>query len=55
MIKTILVIWLILGVASAIIGSNKGRSGCVWLLVGLILGPIGLILVLLAPRTRPPV
>jgi len=53
-LTTILLIWLLFGVAAAIIGNNKGRSGCVWLLVGLLLGPIGLILVLLAPRTKPP-
>ena len=36
--------WLGIAVATAIIASNQGRSGGGWLLLGLILGPIALIL-----------
>jgi hypothetical protein len=44
--------WLISAVVGAIIGSTKGRptAGGVW---GLLLGPIGWIVILIAPDTRP--
>lgn len=40
----LLVIWLIFGVAAAIIASNRGASGFLWLCLGIALGPIGLLL-----------
>lgn len=39
-----LVLWLICGIISAVVASNKGRSGCGWFAVGLLLGPLGIIL-----------
>ena len=36
--------WLLFGVVSAVVASNKGRSGCAWFGLGVLLGPIGLIL-----------
>jgi hypothetical protein len=36
-----LVIWLIFGVCAAVVASNRGESGCLWFLVGVMLGPIG--------------
>lgn len=41
-------IWLACGVIAGIIGSQKGE-GCSGFLVGLILGPIGIITGLLSP------
>ncbi|MCA9910356.1 MAG: zinc ribbon domain-containing protein [Anaerolineae bacterium] len=43
-------VWLLFGIATAIIASNKGLNGCGWLIVGVLLGPIGLILVLVVSR-----
>ena len=37
-------LWAMFGVAAAIVGSNRGGSGGNWFLVGLLLGPIGLVL-----------
>ena len=38
------VIWLLSGVVSAVVATNKGRSGCGWFVLGFLLGPVGLIL-----------
>ena len=47
-----LVVWLLFGIISAVVASNKGRSGCGWFLLGLLLGPFGLILVLVLPKDQ---
>jgi hypothetical protein len=47
-----LFIWLVCGVISAIIGSNKGRDGCGWFLVGVLLGPFGIILALVVSKNE---
>src|SRR5574340_1276946 len=39
-------VWLVCGIITAAIGSNKGRSGCGWFIVGILLGPLGIILAL---------
>ncbi len=36
-----LVIWLLFGVAAAVVGSNRGESGIAWFFGGVLLGPIG--------------
>jgi hypothetical protein len=36
--------WLAFGIVSAIVARNKGRSGCAWFFLGVLLGPFGLIL-----------
>lgn len=41
--------WIIMGVIVALIGASKGRSGCGWFLYGLLLWPVALVHVLLAP------
>lgn len=41
-----LVIWFLFGVVSAVVMSNKGRSGCGGFALGFLLGPIGLIIAL---------
>ena len=35
-------IWLLSGIVSAMVATNKGRSGCSWFLLGFLLGPVGL-------------
>jgi hypothetical protein len=47
---TILLIWLLFGIISAVVASNKGRSGCGWFILGVLLGPFGFILALVASR-----
>ena len=42
-----LVIWIAFGVIGAMIMSGKGRSGCGGFALGVVLGPIGLIMALL--------
>ena len=47
-----LFIWLIFGVISAIIASNKGRGGCGWFIIGVLLGPLGIILALVVSKNE---
>jgi len=42
------IFWVLCGVASAIIGGNKGRSAFGWLLFGCLVGPFGILLALMA-------
>ncbi|MCK4304246.1 MAG: hypothetical protein KAY24_08395 [Candidatus Eisenbacteria sp.] len=42
-----LVLWLLFGIAAAAIASSKGRSGCAWFAMGVLLGPFGLLVALL--------
>lgn len=44
----LLVIWLLFGIASGIVASNRGRSGCGWFLLGVLLGPFGLLFAFLS-------
>lgn len=44
-----LLVWVLCGFAAAMIYSNKGRSGATAFLVGIFLGPIGVLLALLTP------
>src|SRR5690606_10521883 len=41
-----LFIWIICGIICAVIAGNKGRDGCAWLFGGVLLGPIGIVLIL---------
>src|SRR6266508_4503471 len=47
--------WLLFGVVSAVVASKKGRGGCAWFAVGVLLGPFGLILAFVASPKREPV
>lgn len=38
-----LVVWAICGIISAIIASNKGRSGTGWFFIGVLFGPLGIV------------
>jgi hypothetical protein len=46
------VIWLLFGIVSAMIASNKGRSGCGFFVLGILLGPFGILFALAARRDR---
>lgn len=46
------ILWILLGVATAIVASNKGRSGCAWFAVGVLTGPIGLLIALVVAEDR---
>lgn len=45
-----LVLWILCGVAGMIILQNKGRGGCAGFLLGLLLGPIGIVIALVMGR-----
>lgn len=40
-------IWCLFGFVAAIIASTKGRSGCGWFLLGILLGPFALVIAFL--------
>lgn len=44
----LLLIWLLFGIAAAIVASQKGRSGCGFFALGILLGPFGLLFAFLA-------
>ena len=37
--------WLICGIGAAAIARSKGRSGCWWFFIGILIGPIALLIV----------
>ena len=41
--------WLFCAIVSAVLASNKGRSGAGWFFLGLIVGPFGFIVAALPP------
>jgi hypothetical protein len=41
---TFIVIWICLGIVGAMIASSKGNSGCGGFILGVLLGPIGLLI-----------
>lgn len=54
--ELLLILWLIMGVVSGVIASNKGRSGLGFGLLGVFFGPIGIIAAaLVSPITPLPV
>jgi ABC-type sulfate transport system permease subunit len=44
-------LWLVFGVLGAWIATTKGRGGCFWFLMCSFLGPIGLVIAAVVPRT----
>lgn len=48
--EILLIIWVLFGVASAVVMSNKGRSGCGGFALGFLLGPLGLIIALVLQK-----
>ena len=50
-----IIVWLLFGVISAVVATNKGRSGRGWFALGVLLGPFGFILALVVSPNRPAV
>jgi hypothetical protein len=50
----LIVIWFWFGIISAIIAYNKGRSIYPWFALGVLLGPIGLILAMVVSKKKKP-
>jgi hypothetical protein len=48
----LVLIWLLFGIACAMVASNKGRSSGGWFVLGILLGPFGLLFVLIASDLR---
>lgn len=48
----ILFVWIICGVICTVIANNKGRSGLGWFLIGMLLGPFGIILALVVGKNE---
>ena len=46
---TIVIIWFFCAIISAIIASNKGRSGFGWFFLGLLIGPFAFAVAILPP------
>ena len=46
--------WLLFGLVSAVVARKKGRSGCAWFFLGVLLGPFGLLLAYAVPSEREP-
>jgi len=49
----VILIWILFGVVSAVVATNKGRSGCGWFALGVLLGPFGFILSLVVRKNQP--
>jgi hypothetical protein len=43
------IIWIAIGFVAALIARNKGNNSCLGMIVGLLLGPIGLLIVFFLP------
>lgn len=50
MIEVLLAIWIVTAVAAAIIANSKGRSGCGWLILSALFGPLALLAVAMTSR-----
>jgi hypothetical protein len=48
----ILIVWILFGVITAVVATNKGRSGAGWFLLGILFGPLGLVLSLVVPKNQ---
>jgi hypothetical protein len=48
------ILWVLFGIAAVIVASQKGRSGCAWFAMGFLLGPFGLLFILLLPSLASP-
>lgn len=42
--------WIGSAILSALLGQTKNRNGCLWFLVGIVLGPLGLLVSSLMPK-----
>ena len=48
--SSFVVLWIICGVISSVVASNKGRGGFGWFIIGLLLGPAGVVLALVVSK-----
>ena len=39
----VILVWIVCGVAAAFVAENRGASGFLWFILGVVLGPLGLI------------
>ena len=46
------IVWIICGIACAVIGSSRGDRGVAWFFLGVLLGPIGLVVALSADQRK---
>ena len=53
-ILAVLVIWIACGIGAAVVARKRKADGCIWLLIGMLLGPIGLALSFKAGRKNEP-
>jgi hypothetical protein len=47
---TCIIIWIICGISTCVIASQKGKNAFVWFLIGFFLGPFGLIMAVGVPK-----
>jgi hypothetical protein len=47
------IVWILFGIAAAVVATNKGRNGFGWFLLGILLGPFGFILSLIVSKNQP--
>jgi hypothetical protein len=50
----IVVFWIIIAIAGAIVAGNKGRSGVGWFFTCLFLSPLAILVLLALPTLKPP-
>lgn len=48
-----IIFWLFFGLITAKVATDKGRNGCGWFTLGVLLGPFGFILALIASKNEP--
>lgn len=48
----LILIWLLFAIVTGVAASSRGREGCLWSVAGALLGPFGLIWVLVLPRAE---
>jgi hypothetical protein len=48
--EVLLILWFVCGIASGVIGSQKGYSGCGFFLLGICTGLIGLAVAMIVPK-----
>ncbi len=46
------IVWILCGIIGAVVATNKGRSGCGWFALGVLFGPLGLVLALVVPKNQ---
>src|ERR1041385_2914130 len=45
----IVVLWVVFGVLTNAVASHKGMGGCGWFALGCLLGPLGLLIIVMIP------